>query len=147
MLGLSQVYPGKFEPDRILQLIADKGVTFSHCVPTVLSMVLDHPKCSQTDLSSWKVIVGGASLPRWFAGSSGSGGHFITCSIWNVWRHAPFLTVANLSSDDKEIQAQTGFPGPLVDLRVVTPNMEDVPRDGKQPVRLSPVRRGWRKLT
>ena len=64
MLGLSQVYPGKFEPDRILQLIADKGVTFSHCVPTVLSMVLDHPKCSQTDLSSWKVIVGGASLPR-----------------------------------------------------------------------------------
>ena len=43
----------------------------------------------------------------------------------------PFLTVADLSSNDPEVQAQTGFPGPLVDLRVVTPDMEDVPHDGK----------------
>jgi len=130
MLGLSQVYPGKFEPDRILQLIADKGVTFSHCVPTVLSMVLDHPKCSQTDLSSWKVIVGGASLPRGLQDRAAAEGISLHAA-YGMSETCPFLTVANLSSDDKEIQAQTGFPGPLVDLRVVTPNMEDVPRDGK----------------
>ena len=50
MLGLRQVYPGRYDPDIILRFISDEGVTFSHCVPTVLSMVLDHPNCPQTDL-------------------------------------------------------------------------------------------------
>ena len=64
MLGVRQVYPGRYAPEKVLELIASEGVTFSHCVPTILSMVLEHPGCAQADLSRWKVIIGGASLPR-----------------------------------------------------------------------------------
>ena len=130
MLGLRQVYPGRYDPDAILGLIADENVTFSHCVPTVLSMVLDHPNCSQTDLREWKVIIGGAALPRSLQTRAATAGISLHAA-YGMSETCPFLTVADLSSDDPEVQAQTGFPGPLVDLRVVTSDMQEVPHDGE----------------
>ncbi|WP_170552411.1 fatty acid--CoA ligase [Ruegeria atlantica] len=130
MMGLRQVYPGRYAPDEILRLIAAEGVTFSHCVPTILSMVLDHPGCPQTDLSQWKVIIGGAALPRGLQDRAAAAGISLHAA-YGMSETCPFLTVADLSSDDPERQAQTGFPGPLVDLRVVTPDMKDVPHDGE----------------
>ncbi|WP_299665329.1 AMP-binding protein [uncultured Ruegeria sp.] len=130
MLGLRQVYPGRYDPDTILRLIAAEGVTFSHCVPTVLSMALDHPICPQTDLHRWKVIIGGAALPRGLQDRAAAAGISLHAA-YGMSETCPFLTVADLSSNDPEMQAQTGFPGPLVDLRVVTPDMQDVPHDGE----------------
>ena len=130
MLGLRQVYPGRYDPYAILGLIADENVTFSHCVPTVLSMVLDHPNCSQTDLREWKVIIGGAALPRSLQTRAATAGISLHAA-YGMSETCPFLTVADLSSDDPEVQAQTGFPGPLVDLRVVTSDMQEVPHDGE----------------
>src|SRR3546814_10248641 len=40
MLGVKQVYPGRYEPEMICKLRNDHHVTYSHCVPTVLEMVL-----------------------------------------------------------------------------------------------------------
>jgi fatty-acyl-CoA synthase len=37
-LGVKQVYPGRYETQRLLELIGWEGLTFSHCVPTVLQM-------------------------------------------------------------------------------------------------------------
>ena len=62
-LGLKQVYPGKYSPDVMLDLIARERVTFSHCVPTILQMLLAHPKSVEGMLSGWKIIIGGAALP------------------------------------------------------------------------------------
>ena len=130
MLGLRQVYPGRYDPDTILRLISDEGVTFSHCVPTVLSMILDHPNCPQNDLHRWKVIIGGAALPRSLQTRAATAGISLHAA-YGMSETCPFLTVADLSSNDPEVQAQTGFSGPLVDLRVVTPDMKDVPHDGE----------------
>lgn len=130
MLGLKQVYPGRFAPDKILQLIAEERVTFSHCVPTVLSMVLDHDDFSHTDLSQWKVIIGGAALSRNLQKRAMAKGISLHAA-YGMSETCPFLTVAELSSNDEESHVQTGFPGPLVDLRVVTPDMRDVPHDGE----------------
>lgn len=63
MLGVKQVYPGTYEPERLLQLIRDEGVTFSHCVPTVLRMILSHPLANEIDLKGWKVVIGGSIFP------------------------------------------------------------------------------------
>ena len=38
-------------------------VTFSHCVPTILHMLLSDPAAEAIDLSNWKVIIGGSALP------------------------------------------------------------------------------------
>ena len=130
LLGLRQVYPGRYTPGTILQLIVSEDVTFSHCVPAILSMLLDHPDCQRTDLSRWKVIIGGAALPRSLQDRANAAGISLHAA-YGMSETCPFLTVADLSSDDPDLCAQTGYPGPLVDLRVVTPDMADVPNDGK----------------
>ena len=42
-LGLKQVYPGRYEPRLLLKLKQDEQVSFSHCVPTILQMLLAVP--------------------------------------------------------------------------------------------------------
>ena len=37
------IYPGRYEPQLLLDLIARHRPTFSHCVPTILQMLLHHP--------------------------------------------------------------------------------------------------------
>ena len=48
MLGMKQVYPGRYEPEVLVKLIRDEGVTFSHCVPTILQMLLDCAEAQPT---------------------------------------------------------------------------------------------------
>ena len=64
MLGLKQVYPGRYVPETLLKLVRDEGVTFSHCVPTILHMLLVHPLSKVIDLSHWKLIIGGSALSQ-----------------------------------------------------------------------------------
>lgn len=40
MLGVKQVYPGRYDPELLVRLWRDEQVTFSHCVPTILQMVM-----------------------------------------------------------------------------------------------------------
>ena len=46
LLGAKQVYPGRYEPERLLALIDREKVTWSHCVPTILQMLLNCPAIS-----------------------------------------------------------------------------------------------------
>src|SRR5574337_1069213 len=64
VLGVKQAYPGRYVPDHLLELIRTEGVTFSHCVGTILLMVLSAPSAKDTDLSHWKVVIGGGGLPQ-----------------------------------------------------------------------------------
>src|SRR5438876_8247737 len=61
--GVKQVYPGRYLPDALLALIQREHVTFSHCVPTILHMMLSSPAAGNVDLSGWKVVIGGSALP------------------------------------------------------------------------------------
>jgi fatty-acyl-CoA synthase len=139
-LGLKQVYPGKYSPDLVLDLIAREKVTFSHCVPTILQMILAHPKSKEGVLKSWKVIVGGAALPRALAKEAMQHGIDITTG-YGMSETCPVLTLAHLRAEDEiwdvdrqvEVRIKAGRPIPLVDLRVVDPEMRDVPRDGTTP--------------
>lgn len=58
LLGMQQVYPGKYDPQLILKLIMNEGVTLSHCMPVILSSLLKHPMIESADLSKWKIIAG-----------------------------------------------------------------------------------------
>ncbi len=53
--GVKQVYPGRYAPDVLLRLIAQEGVTFTHCVPTILQMLLAAPGSKDVDLSKLKI--------------------------------------------------------------------------------------------
>jgi acyl-CoA synthetase (AMP-forming)/AMP-acid ligase II len=139
-LGLKQVYLGRYSPDLVLDLIAREKVTFSHCVPTILQMILAHPKSNEGMLDGWKVIVGGAALPRALAREAMQRGVDITTG-YGMSETCPVLTLSHLRSEHEawdldrqvEVRIKAGRPIPFVDLRVVDAEMQDVPRDGATP--------------
>ena len=133
MLGLRQVYPGRYEPQRLLRLIDTHGVTFSHCVPTVLTMVLNAPGAEAVDLSHWRVIVGGSALPEGLARAALARGIDIHTG-YGMSETCPVLTISDMvatqGQDAVAVRVATGRAIPLVQVRVVDPDMADVPPDG-----------------
>ncbi|MBI5568583.1 MAG: fatty acid--CoA ligase [Desulfomonile tiedjei] len=138
LLAAKQVYPGKYDPETILRLIRREKVTFSHGVPTILTMLLDHPVAKEIDLRGWKVNTGGMALPRGLAQRALEKGIEIFHG-YGMSETCPILTLAHLKPRmmqwDRErqldIRTKTGFPLPLVDLKIVDETGRAVPRDGK----------------
>ena len=136
LMGIKQVYPGRYDPALLLRLIKTEGVTFSHCVPTILHMLLTANEVEQIDLSNWKVIVGGAALPQGMAQVATECGINLFAG-YGMSETGPVLTVADMSGvhavdsdDDPGARCKTGKPIPMVDLRVVDADMNDIPRGG-----------------
>ena len=137
MLGLKQVYPGRYVPDELLALLEREKVTFSHCVPTIMHMMLASPAAQAVDLSGWKVIIGGSALPRGLAQAALDRGIDIFAG-YGMSETCPVLTIAQgktslLDDASRELDMRTkaGLPVPLVDLRIVDEEMRDVAHDGK----------------
>jgi fatty-acyl-CoA synthase len=137
-LGIKQVYPGRYLPDALLALIGREKVTFSHCVPTILHMMLSSPAAGSVDLSGWKVIIGGSALPKGLAKQAMDRGIDIftgygmseTCPIMSLAQLKPSMTA--LDADQHiEYRTRSGLPVQLVDLRVVDEQMQEVPHDGQ----------------
>ena len=133
MLGLKQIYPNRYVPSRILALICEHKVTFSHCVPTILHMLLDCDTATSADLSNWKLIIGGSALSRGLAERALAKGINLF-SAYGLSETCPLLTVAQLDPNDEEnldARLKAGKPAAMVELRVVDDAMNDVIRDGK----------------
>ncbi len=140
MLGVKQVYPGRYVPEALLATIAREGVTFSHCVPTILQMLLSRPEAAATYLSRWKVIIGGSALPVALARAAAERGIDIiagygmseTCPILTLAHLRPHMLTWNLEQRLPYL-CRAGRPIPFVQLRVVDEDMKDVPHDGESP--------------
>lgn len=135
-LGIKQVYPGKYMPDTLLKLIDKEKVTFSHCVPTILHLLMSHPLFNEVDLSNWKVLIGGAALPKAMCKAAMQKGIDIY-SGYGLSETCPVLTLAHVTESDLtdeeelDVRCKTGRPIPLVELRIVDEQMEDVSADGE----------------
>tara|TARA_Y100001934_G_scaffold267764_1_gene348855 strand:- start:1543 stop:3174 length:1632 start_codon:yes stop_codon:yes gene_type:complete len=138
LMGVQQVYPGRYEPATLLKLLVTKKVTFSHCVPTIIQMLLQAEAAKSIDLSGWKVIIGGSALPKALAMGALERGIDIYTG-YGMSETCPLLTLAQLTPElekaDLETQAdyrtRTGRPVAMVQLRIVDAEMNDVPHDGK----------------
>jgi fatty-acyl-CoA synthase len=137
-LGVKQVYPGKYVPELLLKLLVQEKVTFSHCVPTILNMLVSNPAASAVDLTKWKVIIGGAGLPKAVALAALKRG----IDVWvgyGMSETCPVLTLAQLDTEElklsieeqADIRCRTGAPFAMVDLRVLDKNGKEVARDDK----------------
>ncbi len=136
LLGVKQVYPGRYVPDTLMQLIAKEGVTFSHCVPTLLQMMLSAPSAAHVDLSRWKLIIGGSALPKALCQAALDRGIDIRTG-YGMSETCPILCIATLKPElieepgsDVYFRVKAGLPIPLVDLRIVDFDMNDLPHDG-----------------
>jgi fatty-acyl-CoA synthase len=139
MLGLKQVYPGRYEPERLASLIRHHSVTFSHCVPTLLQMLLNHPAAEGLDYQGLKLVIGGAPLPKGLAQATqargirimGGYGMSETCPVVAAPHWKPSHT--HSSSDTQlDVLCRTGFSFPLVEARIWGNNDCLLPRDSQE---------------
>jgi len=139
MLGNRQIYPGKYEPAMILKLVMTEKVTFSHCVPTIIHMLVNSPVIKTVDLSAWKVIIGGSALPRGLC-TAAMKAKINLYSAYGMSETCPLLTVAHIKPHMKDwdeerqidIRCKTGLPIPMVDIEILDPMGKPVPHDGIQ---------------
>jgi fatty-acyl-CoA synthase len=138
LLGAKQVYPGQYEPQKILKLIESEKVTFSHCVPTILQMVLNCPEVKHADLTSWKVIIGGARLPKGLARAAMDVGIEINAG-YGMSETCPVMSSAAPHEhmldwpDDKllDLIIKTGKPIPLAEIEVMDTEGNILAHDGQ----------------
>jgi fatty-acyl-CoA synthase len=137
LMGVKQVYPGRYVPDRILKLLREEGVTFSHCVGTILHMLLSSPEAHMVDFGKWKVVIGGGPLPQGLAREALGRGIDVFTG-YGMSESCPVLTLAQLKTDSEpldtdeaiSLRCKTGLPVPLVELRIVDEDLRDLPQDG-----------------
>lgn len=134
MLGVKQVYPGRYDPLTILDLRKREGVTFSHCVPTILKMVLGAADQRGDDLSGWMMSIGGSALTKALCLEGRRRGMHVVAG-YGMSETCPTVTHARvLARDDGDdaIDALTaaGLPLPLVAARIVDGEMRELPADG-----------------
>ena len=138
LAGVKQVYPGRYDPAFLLKLIKTEGVTFTHCVPTILQMLLGAATAANTDLAGLKMVIGGSELPRALARQALALGVDVYAG-YGMSESAPLLCLAQVQSADlggdleKELDIRTkaGISAPLVDIRLVDAALNEVPHDGK----------------
>jgi len=137
LMGAKQVYPGPYEPEKILKLIETEQVTFSHCVPTILQMIITNPLAQKVDLSNWKVVMGGAQLPKGLARQAMNLGIEIHAG-YGMSETGPVMTIATpnesmLDWEDENylnVITKTGKPIPLAEIEVVDTDVNKLPHDG-----------------
>ena len=138
MLGVKQVYPGRYVSGQLVELLQREKVSFSHCVPTILQMVLNEASTRDVELSGWTVIIGGSALARPLARQAVEQGIDIFGG-YGMSETGPVLALAQLQPHMRDwdidrqidVRCKTGRPIALVDLRIVDDAMNDLPHDGK----------------
>ncbi|ARK12492.1 fatty acid--CoA ligase [Fibrella sp. ES10-3-2-2] len=140
MLSARQVYPGKYEPEMLLKLILTEGVTFSHCVPTILNMLVSSPAAVQfrEQLSRWKVIIGGSALTKGLAGAAMKMGIQVYQG-YGMSETAPVMAITYLNDQERDLSieekvpllTQAGRIAPFVEMRLMDELGNMLPHDGE----------------
>lgn len=138
LLGVKQVYPGRYDPATLLKLFVTEKVTFSHCVPTIIQMILQAEAAKAIDFSGWKVIIGGSALPPALCRAALERGIDVYTG-YGMSETCPLITLARLTPEleqaDQETQIKyrtaAGRPVLMVQVRIVDSEMQDVAHDGK----------------
>ncbi len=128
-LGSANLYLPVFDPESFLRLVEAGGVTDTVIVPTMVSMVLNHPSFDRYDLSSLRHILYGASpmpaplielamrkLP-----------HVRFLQAYGMTETSPVQVVLQHEDHTSPRIAAAGRPIPGVEVRVVDFDGHDVP--------------------
>ncbi|GAB3889078.1 fatty acid--CoA ligase [Spirosoma agri] len=140
LLAAKQVYPGKYEPEMLLRLLVTEGVTLSHCVPTILNMLVSSPAAQKfrDQLSRWSVLIGGSALTKGLAKAALDLGINVT-SGYGMSETAPILSVVYLNDAERalpfdeqvDFRTRAGRIAPYVDARLMNDEGEFLPHDGE----------------
>jgi fatty-acyl-CoA synthase len=137
LMGIKQVYPGRYEPNSLVRLYREEKVTFSHCVPTILQMILNCEEGKATCFDGWKMLLGGSALTLGIASEASAKGMVVHAG-YGMSETCPLLCVTYLRDEDLKqpihdqlpLRIKTGTPVPMVDLKIIDAEGNDVVHDG-----------------
>ncbi|MEH6500820.1 MAG: fatty acid--CoA ligase [Pseudoalteromonas distincta] len=138
LLGTKQVYPGRYEPEMLCKLIKDEKVTFSHCVPTILQMVLNAEGAQNHDFGGMKIIIGGSALNRSLYDTAKAKGMKLSAA-YGMSETCPLISSGYINleleqgSEDEQAaySIKAGIPVPLAEARLMDPEGNFLAHDGK----------------
>ena len=140
MLSTKQVYAGRYDPEVVLKLLLQEGVTFSHCVPTILNMLVNSPAAQQfrPQLGRWKVIIGGSALTKGLAKGALDLGIQVFQG-YGMSETAPIMSVTYLNDMERHLPAEeqieyrtrAGRIAPFVEIRLMNDDGTFAPHDGQ----------------
>jgi len=113
MLGVKQVYPGRYEPDKLVQ-------------------------ARQTSFEGWKMLLGGSALPLGLATQAHRQGILVHAG-YGMSETCPLLCVVHLTeaelalpmAEQLPLRIRTGKPIGLVDLRIIDEEGRALAHDGQ----------------
>ncbi|WP_185268351.1 fatty acid--CoA ligase [Halopseudomonas xiamenensis] len=138
LLGVKQIYPGRYEPELLVKLIQQEKVTYSHCVPTILQMLLNAKAAEGYDFGGMKVIIGGSALTRGLYETAGARGIRLS-GAYGMSETCPLISAGynNLQveagSEEQRVayKIKAGVPVPLVEARLMDEQGNFLPHDGQ----------------
>ncbi|MFD2569677.1 fatty acid--CoA ligase [Spirosoma soli] len=140
MMSAKQVYPGRYEPELLLKLLITEGVTLSHCVPTIMNMLVNSPAAQKyrENLSRWKVLIGGSALTKGLAKAAMDLGITISQG-YGMSETAPVTAIVYLNEQEKQLpideqidlRTRAGRVSPFVEMRLMDDDGNFVPHDGQ----------------
>jgi len=133
LLGTKQVYPGRYEPRRLVQAILDHKVTVTHGVPTMLHMLVTQATADGVRFDGLKMLIGGSALSRGLCERALERGILAvtgygmseTCPVIATGRVKP--AEAKAPMPDRIDLVRTGLPLPLVEFRIQDENGSELP--------------------
>lgn len=138
LLSAKQIYPGRYEPEMLLRLLLKEGVTLSHCVPTILTMLVNSPVAKQVDLTRWKVIIGGSALTKGLAKAALELGIQVYQG-YGMSETAPVMSITQLNDNERQLptneqieyRTRAGRIAPFIEMRLMNDEGQFVPHDGQ----------------
>jgi fatty-acyl-CoA synthase len=138
LLGLKQIMVRRFEPTGVFRLIQEHRATDMSLVPTMANALLNAPDLGNFDLSTMRnITLGGAASSPELIERMEKAFHCDIYSGYGLTETSPLLASSRnkpgleYKSDAERYRRRSmaGWPVPGIQLRVVDPNMNDVPRD------------------
>ncbi|WP_352287017.1 fatty acid--CoA ligase [Psychrobacter sp. GW64-MNA-CIBAN-0177] len=138
MIGLKQVYPGRYLAPTLMDLIEQHKVTLSHGVPAILQMLLKEMAARGRKFDGLKLLLGGSKLNEGLAKAAiESGIEFM--SGFGMSESCPVLSRAVFDDktgsmemkDQLNYRCLSGSPIMLVSMEIWDENGKPVPMDGE----------------
>ena len=140
-VGGRHVMVGEFDAETVMATIKKNKMTLSNLIPTMLNLMIKHPRVKEFDFSSLRVILsGGAPIAPEIVRSIMETFGCDYIQTYGMTETSPYLTFSILKGHLKELpqeaqlkyKSKTGRPFIGVDLKVVDDNGVPIATDGQQ---------------
>jgi acyl-CoA synthetase (AMP-forming)/AMP-acid ligase II len=140
-VGAKHVIIPSFEAETVLRMIQDEKITLSNLIPTMLNMMVNHPRIESYDYSSLRVILsGGAPIAPETVRKIISALKCDYIQTYGMTETSPYLTLSILKDHLKTLpedqllafKASTGREFINISLKVVDEEGRPVAKDGEQ---------------